>query len=419
MTAVNLEDVLTTPELDFRASRKPDYEAENRALVAVAEEMAMRPGHILQKLADIILDVCHCDSAGVSILEPSEGGDIFRWHGTAGLFGSMIGGTMPRNASPCGVVLDRDSVALFSHPERFFLAAAALDPPIEEILLVPFHVDGRPAGTLWAIAHNAARRFDAEDSRILKSLSQLASAGFQLYASLETAQRASLAKSQFLATMSHELRTPLTGVIGFSNLLETDVVGSTSGPQKEMLARIQTSSWHLVGIIDEILTFSRAESGKLEVHATATDLVEVAREVLRIVEPQANDHGLRLSLEETGERLEISTDRGKVRQILINLVGNAVKYTPTGSVTVLIDTTESDWAAVHVSDTGPGIGAHLRELIFEPFTQVDGSHTRATGGAGLGLAICRRLAELIGGEVTLESTIGAGSTFTLRLPKTR
>ena len=417
MATVTLDEVITTPELDVRERRAPNYEVENRALVSVAGAMATEPENLLQRLAEAIMMVCHSKSAGVSILEPHDDGDIFRWEGTAGMFADKIGGTMPRQASPCGTVLDRDRVLMFSHPERFYDAALGLDPPIDEILLAPFHVDGQAIGTLWAIAHPGDARFDAEDARALQNLSQLASAGYQLYASLQAAQNASKAKSQFLATMSHELRTPLTGVIGFSSLLETDVVGSTSVMQKEMLARIQASSWHLVSIIDEILTFSRAEAGKLEVHAELVDPVEAVREVLRIVEPQAIKRDLSLSLEEAGDRSPLLTDRGKLRQILLNLVGNAVKYTPTGSISVVVDTSRPRSTFIHVRDTGPGIPVDLRELIFEAFTQVDSSNTRSTGGAGLGLAICRRLARLLGGDVTLECAMGGGSTFTLRLPR--
>ena len=148
MTPLTLEDVLTTEELDIRVPRSPDYEAENRALVAVAEEMALKPDNILQKLADVILDVCNAESAGVSILEPHNDGDLFRWHAAGGQLRKIIGGSIPRGASPCGVVLERDSVVLFSHPGRYFEAIAQLEPQIEELLLVPFHVDGRPVGTL-------------------------------------------------------------------------------------------------------------------------------------------------------------------------------------------------------------------------------------------------------------------------------
>jgi len=306
---------------------------------------------------------------------------------------------------------------MFSHPERFYDAIVAIEPKIDEVLLAPFHVNGEAVGTLWAVAHPGDKQFDSEDARVLASLSQLASAGYQLYTSRQAAERASQVKSQFLATMSHELRTPLTGVIGFSNLLETDVIGSTSLPQKEMLARIQASSWHLVSIIDEILTFSRADAGKLEIHASPTDIVETAREVLGIVEPQAAERGLNLSLEERGDRAIVSTDRGKLRQILLNMIGNAVKYTTDGSVTIVVDTTESNSVSIHVRDTGPGIDVEKQELIFEPFTQIDSSHTRSTGGAGLGLAICRRLAQLLDGDVTVTSALGRGSTFTLRLPR--
>ena len=416
MQPATLEEVITTPQLAERTSRPPDFEIENRALISIAEVMARDPEHLVQKLAEVVLEACHAGSSGVSILEHHDRGDVFRWQGTAGMFADKLGGTMPRTASPCGTVLDRDSVLMFAHPERFFEAVRGIEPAVDEVLLAPFHVDGEAVGTLWAVAHPGDRQFDSEDARVLTSLSQLASAGYQLYDSLQTAKRASQVKSQFLATMSHELRTPLTGVIGFSNLLETDVVGSTSVPQKEILSRIQASSWHLVGIIDEILTFSRAEAGKLEVHATPTNVVEMTREVIRMVEPQAAERGIRISLDEWGDRMELSTDRGKLRQIVLNLIGNAVKYTHQGSITVAVDTRDPEWSSISVQDTGPGIPAEMQEIIFEPFTQVDSSHTRSTGGAGLGLAISRRLSRLLGGDVTLESSLDAGSTFTLRLP---
>jgi PAS domain S-box-containing protein len=231
----------------------------------------------------------------------------------------------------------------------------------------------------------------------------------------EVAERASQAKSQFLATMSHELRTPLTGVIGYADLLETEILGPVLPVQKDALARIKASSWHLVSIIDEILTMTRVEAGKEEVRWETTDVAAIAREVVEILEPQARARGLTLGLLDLGSPCVIRSDPGKVRQVLINLVGNAVKYTNEGSIEVRI-ATHADRLLVHVRDTGPGIAEHDQERIFEPFTQVDGSHTRMGAGTGLGLAICRRLARLMHGEVLLTSVPGGGSTFTLRLP---
>src|SRR4051812_24446334 len=148
-TAARLEDVLATEELARRPARPPDFEAENRALVRLAREMATHPETILQKLVDAALELCRAESAGVSILEPCDGPGVFRWHAVAGRFAPNVGGTMPRDLSPCGAVLDRDAVLLFADPARHFPAVAAIDLPVVETLLVPFHAGGRPVGTVW------------------------------------------------------------------------------------------------------------------------------------------------------------------------------------------------------------------------------------------------------------------------------
>ncbi len=188
--------------------------------------------------------------------------------------------------------------------------------------------------------------------------------------------------------------------------------------QQEACARIKASAWHLIAIIDEILAFSRAEAGRLEVRWEETDVAQIAREVVRILEPEAERSRIALHFEcgETTPRLW--TDPGKVRQILVNLIGNATKYTQQGQITVTVDgdrSTSEDFQ-IHVRDTGPGIAPEEQERIFEPFTQADSSPTRPVGGTGLGLSISLRLARLLGGDITLQSTPGEGSTFTLHLP---
>jgi PAS domain S-box-containing protein len=251
---------------------------------------------------------------------------------------------------------------------------------------------------------------------IVRDVSDRKAAEEELRQARHAAEEASRAKSRFLAVMSHELRTPLTGVVGFADLLETQVLGPVNTRQRESLARIKTSSWHLIGIIDEILTLSRAEAGNEQVRSVETDVTELTRDVVRIVEPQATERGLGFDCSGLDSAAIVSTDPGKVRQILINLVGNAVKYTRTGRVDIRLDRAEPGVLLVHVRDTGPGIATEDLERIFEPFTQLDSSHTRPGGGTGLGLAICRRLARMLGGDVTVVSTPGQGSTFTFRLP---
>jgi signal transduction histidine kinase len=216
--------------------------------------------------------------------------------------------------------------------------------------------------------------------------------------------------------MSHELRTPLTAVIAFAELLETGVLGPVSEKQQNALERIGASSWHLVGIIEEILSLSRMEAGKEEVHSERTDVAELAREVVGIVERQADAKGLLLRLDGADAALTCRTDPLKVRQVLLNLVGNAIKYTAAGAVVVRLERSGADWLELVVRDTGSGIAAEDQARIFEPFTQVDSSYTRRASGTGLGLPIARNLARLLGGDISVHSTPGEGSTFTFTLP---
>jgi signal transduction histidine kinase len=244
------------------------------------------------------------------------------------------------------------------------------------------------------------------------------SAQVELQAARDAAESASRAKSQFLAVISHELRTPLTAVIGYSDLLETGVLGELQESQKQPLMRIRHSAWHLVSLIDEILSFSRAEAGKEQVRLQETDAAEVVGDVVSLLEPEANRRGVQLN-GHVPPHVRVITDSGKLRQIVMNLVGNAVKFTDQGEISVLLETSDGGSVTVHVRDTGPGIPDDQLERIFEPFTQCDQGHTREKGGAGLGLAVSRRLARLLGGDVHVTSVPGRGSTFSLTLPPQR
>ncbi len=231
----------------------------------------------------------------------------------------------------------------------------------------------------------------------------------------EEAEAASLVKSQFLATMSHELRTPLTGVIGVAELLETEVLGPTTGRQKEGLSRIRKNAWHLVRIIDEILAYARSEAGRTEVYRERVPVTQVVRDIVEMLEPVSDEHEASLRLTAPDEPVFVVTDRGKLTQIVTNLVGNALRF--SGSSVDIRLSVDDDWIQISVEDTGPGIPADRQEEIFEPFTQLDASPTREQGGTGLGLAIARRHALLLGGDIEVESVVGEGSTFSLRLPR--
>lgn len=207
-----VDDVLITAELANRPSRTPDYESESQVLGLLAQEMATNPRGVLQKCAELVLELCHADSAGISILEPGETTDTLRWQAAAGAFAPNLHGTMPREASPCGTVMERDCVLLFNEAERFFPALQGVEPRIYENLLAPWHVKGKAVGTVWAIKHTADSRFEAEDARVLQSLARFAAAAFQMVSALNEAiaERSAVRelekRQSFLLELSDALR---------------------------------------------------------------------------------------------------------------------------------------------------------------------------------------------------------------------
>jgi signal transduction histidine kinase len=217
--------------------------------------------------------------------------------------------------------------------------------------------------------------------------------------------------------MSHELRTPLNAIIGYQSLLAEGIEGSLNAAQLAQLARIRAGADHLLGLIDEVLTFSRVEAGKEVVRRAEVQLGSIVAEALTMVTPLAESRGLELRNETTDAQLV--TDAGKVRQIMLNLLSNAIKFSDRGAI-VVRSRLNGDSVAVSIVDDGIGIASENLDKIFDPFWQVEQrSTTRRVGGTGLGLSVSRRLARLLGGDVAVESTVETGSTFTLTLPVKR
>jgi len=237
----------------------------------------------------------------------------------------------------------------------------------------------------------------------------------ELFQRTREAEEANVAKASFLATMSHELRTPLNAMIGYTDLLQMGVPEPIPDGAREQVRRVGLSARHLLQLIEEILTFSRLEAGRETVQAETVDLRELVQEVSAILEPLAQERGLRFDVPRTTSPAELRTDPRKLRQILINLVGNAVKFTERGGVELSV-ADEAGWVCLRVRDTGIGISPDHLETVFEPFRQVETDRARRAHGSGLGLSVARRLTLLLDGELRVESTPGQGSTFTLRLP---
>jgi ammonium transporter len=232
----------------------------------------------------------------------------------------------------------------------------------------------------------------------------------------DAAMEAASAKSRFLANMSHELRTPLNAIIGFTRLVSRSP-GSLPERQVDNLSKILISAEHLLGLIDEILDLSRVEAGEINLDVADADVEGVLREVTDSLEPLVDRPRVQLAVEAEPGLPSVKTDRDKVKQILLNLVSNAIKYTDEGSITVRAETADGR-LHVEVADTGVGIPPDELGKIFDEFHRADSASTRGRRGTGLGLTISRRLARKLGGDVTVESKLGAGSTFTLELPLT-
>jgi len=229
----------------------------------------------------------------------------------------------------------------------------------------------------------------------------------------EKLERAVTERSRFFASMSHELRTPINAVIGYNQLLEVGAYGELTGEQAEAVMRVSRSAQHLLELINDILDISKIEAGKVKIFPEPTDLASLIHETVTTVQIQAAEKGLEIeaALE---EGLVAETDPARVRQILLNLLSNAVKFTDEGRVEVRLQFSDGCYE-IEVRDTGPGIAEEDLERIFEEFEQTH--RTQAGAGTGLGLPISKRLAHLLGGELTVRSELDVGSTFRLRLPR--
>lgn len=268
------------------------------------------------------------------------------------------------------------------------------------------------------------RKWTEKEEEVLSNLVEFLQAEISLKMALanaenlaERAQTASRAKSDFLTRMSHELRTPLNSVIGFANVMLGNKDGNLREKEINYLGRIQKSGVHLLGLINDLLDLAKIESGKMQINVESTPLQGLIEDTVAQFEIQAEMKGVKLECEFPGGKLrEIAADRGKLHQVLMNLVGNALKFTDRGVVKVQVVADESGAPqTISVSDSGIGIAVDRADAVFNPFEQADGNISKTFGGTGLGLPISRSLCELMGFRLELVSVEGSGSTFTILL----
>jgi signal transduction histidine kinase len=355
------------------------------------------------------LAVAHRDPEKLRLLEESD----FRIR-PALLEGQGIAAVIRTGEPQYAPVVTSKMIEILAQDAEHLGQLRALD--IHSAMIVPLVTRGMVLGALTLVSSSPNRRFTEADFNTAQALGRRAAAAIDNARLYRAARAANDVKTNFISTMSHELRTPLSAIIGFQELLADGVSGPVSEGQKQPLERIKASAMQLTSLIEEILLFARLDAGTETVHLEMFPVKRVMDDVVAYAAGPAAERKLTVRAEDVPVETIIESDYAKVRQLLVSLVSNAIKFTSKGEI-VLRAHSDDSVITFEVQDSGVGIDHENLAHIFDPFWQVDQSKTRRSGGSGLGLSVARRLAQLLGGEITVDSTPSVGSIFRVQLPK--
>lgn len=399
-------------------------ELETVAQVSTAAATVLDADHLLQSVVDLAKESFGLYHAHVYLI--SEKGNFLELaagSGTAGQLMSLEGHRIPITADSLTARAARTRSGVMENDVRKtidFLPNPML-PNTKAEIAVPMVVGDKIIGVLDLQA-DKVDAFTEDDRRIYGILaSQIAVAhenAKQYTEQVETSKKlreVDLLKSEFLASMSHELRTPLNSIIGFADVLLEGLDGQLNDRMEEDVRLIRNSGAHLKDLIGDILDMSKIEAGKMDLRFEELDIVDMTQEIMKTAQPLAQEKGLELILDVDEAVDTVQADRTRLRQVLWNVMGNAIKFTKRGSVTLRV-AAKKEHLLFSVKDTGIGIKEKDIQIVFEQFRQIDGSLERVAGGAGLGMPISKRLVELHGGEIWVESVLGQGSTFYFKIP---
>jgi len=380
---------------------------------------------VLQKLIESAAKLCDADGGGIA----RQHGGLFYAAETYGLSKEMTDYVRtvpiePKRGTAQGRALLEGKVVhipdVKADPEYTWNEAQQLGG-FRTVLGVPMLREGAPIG-VFALTRSQVRPFTEKQIELATTFADQAAIAIEnvrLFKEIQDKSRqveeASQHKSQFLANMSHELRTPLNAILGYTELMADGAYGEPSEKMLGILKRLEANGKHLLGLINDVLDLSKIEAGQLELELSDYCIQDIAQTVRSTLEPLAADKKLAFKVEMAPELPPGRGDGRRLTQVLINLVGNAIKFTDAGEVAIKAEANNGSFH-VSVRDTGPGISATDQAKLFQEFQQADNAITRKKGGTGLGLAISKRIIEMHGGRIWVESQVGQGSTFAFTLP---
>jgi signal transduction histidine kinase len=407
--------------------------AQQKASAEVLRVISTSPGDLQPVFATMLENATHVCGSNFGTLYLREG-EAFRavcMHGaTPAYLQARLGQLIhPGPATGLGRVArtrqvthiaDVTSESAYRERDPMRVAAADLGG-VRTMLVVPMLKEGELVGAI-AIYRVEVRPFTNKQIQLVTNFAHqavIAIENARLFDEIQDKSQqlaeASQHKSQFLANMSHELRTPLNAILGYTELILDNIYGEMPGKMRTVLERIESNGKHLLGLINDVLDLSKIEAGQLALTLADYSLKDVVRTVFSAVEPLATEKKLRVKVEMPADLPRGRGDERRLTQVLLNLVGNAIKFTDAGEVAITAASADGAFN-VAVRDTGPGISPTDRSKLFQEFQQADNSITKKKGGTGLGLAISKRIIEMHGGRIGVESVVGQGSTFSFTLP---
>lgn len=409
-------------DIDSRPSRAPDFEGESRALLALVTAQSDSRDALLQRVADFAMRLCCGQSAGISLAEYEQNELYFSWCSVSGAFEHLRGFRTRADDCPCSFVFEAGEPMLFTSVIEDFPALAPGCVGVREALVVPIRSKGRLLGSIWVATLDDHCRFCREDVRVLEELASVAGATLDLVDARDNSRRETQHYSEVIAVLAHEFRNPLAPLENVLQALQRMNKGQAA--MAEYFAVAQRQITHLKRLMDELQDASRLDHDKLAIDLADTSLNDVLSDAVTTVHERISTHGHTLTVRALADDMRLLADPVRLTQIIVNLLLNAVRYTPDGgTIDLSVEHTQvggQPHVDVVIRDNGIGIDAATITRIFEPFAQFAQNAKRGPRletGLGIGLPIARRLAQLHGGDVIVTSAgIGLGTEARLSIP---